>query len=847
MAGEVRINTTTANSQTAPAIATAPDGSYIAVWASVVSGSREIFAQRYTSSGVKIDVEARINNFTANDQTLPAIAIAGNGNYVITWQSSHVGGNGFDIVARRFFANGVARDPNEFVINTFVTGEQSTPSIAINLAGDFTIAWQSAGQDGSGLGVYARRYSADGVALDAAEFRANNTPTSDQSAPAIAMDALGNFVVAWQSAGQDGSGLGIYAQRYNSVGVSQTPPGGVPLGTGNEFRVNTTTAGGQGLPSVAMDADGDFVVAWQGNGSGDADGIFARKFTAAGQLFGSELAVNSVTADVQENPSVSMDADGDFVVVWDSYGQDGSYYGDYHKAYRNDNTPVTTTLPATAVNTTTAGNQMSPSVAMDADGEFIVVWTGNGPGDTEGIYGQRYTFPTPVALPIPPQESVSPATGFNLSLVPYFTSGSSTPTENLGYAVSVNTNAKMVKSAAVVTRSLNVVFNAGLYGQAEVIVRARDTTEDTSAGDLVVMTYLESPDAPLLDFIRDRTVDEGSTLTFTATATDPQGTAGQVYSLLGAPSGASMNATTGAFTWTPVDGPGATAAFSVKVTDPTGYYTQEEFTVTVANLAPTVTGFAPEQAVYTPGATAKFAFTGATDVSPADVSAGLLYSYDFDNDGTFETSKSTSATGSNVYIFPGVYVVRGRVEDKDGGFSDSTTSVTIGGFAPPLATAPVVNGGAVQRSRVTSLAVTFNSTVTLLPNAFTLTRAGGGTIPALNVSTQTVSGVTVATITFSGAGSEFGSVSDGLYTLTVNAGTVRDVPSSLLNTASQSYTFTRIYGDADGNRTINGSDLVSFGNAFSSIGSNLIFDADGNNTINGSDLVVFGNRFGTTL
>ena len=64
------------------------------------------------------------------------------------------------------------------------------------------------------------------------------------------MDADGDFVVTWSSHGQDGSGWGVYAQRYNAAGVTQ----------GGEFRVNTTTANTQGSPTVAMDADGDFVV-----------------------------------------------------------------------------------------------------------------------------------------------------------------------------------------------------------------------------------------------------------------------------------------------------------------------------------------------------------------------------------------------------------------------------------------------------------------------------------------------------------------------------------------------------------------------------------------------------------
>src|SRR5207253_2076165 len=84
------------------------------------------------------------------------------------------------------------------------------------------------------------------------EFRVNTYTTLAQDYHPLAVDADGDSVVVWQSNGQDGSGVGVYAQRYSS--------GGGPLG--GEFRVNTFTTSGQLLPAVAMDAAGDVVVAW---------------------------------------------------------------------------------------------------------------------------------------------------------------------------------------------------------------------------------------------------------------------------------------------------------------------------------------------------------------------------------------------------------------------------------------------------------------------------------------------------------------------------------------------------------------------------------------------------------
>jgi hypothetical protein len=88
------------------------------------------------------------------------------------------------------------------------------------------------------------------------EFLVNSYTIKNQEYPSVAMDGDGDFVVAWQSFTQDGSDHGVYAQRYDSNGNPQ----------GSEFRVNTHTIGNQLYPSVAIDTDGDFVVAWQSYG-----------------------------------------------------------------------------------------------------------------------------------------------------------------------------------------------------------------------------------------------------------------------------------------------------------------------------------------------------------------------------------------------------------------------------------------------------------------------------------------------------------------------------------------------------------------------------------------------------
>ena len=72
-------------------------------------------------------------------------------------------------------------------------------------------------QDGSGFGIYGQRYSAEGAA-SGSEFQINSRTSGDQQDPTVTSLTDGGFVVTWMSYDQDASGWGIYGQRYASDG-----------------------------------------------------------------------------------------------------------------------------------------------------------------------------------------------------------------------------------------------------------------------------------------------------------------------------------------------------------------------------------------------------------------------------------------------------------------------------------------------------------------------------------------------------------------------------------------------------------------------------------------------------
>jgi hypothetical protein len=224
---------------------------------------------------------------------------------------------------------------------------------------------------------------ADAVVVDPAgdQFQVNTVGWADQIKPAVAADAAGNAVIVWQTdfgTGNDTDSTSIAAQRYS--------PSGAPVGT--EFQVNSSTTAGQTEPAVAMTADGAFVVAWASDPSSGLDySIRARRYSSAGAPLGDEFRV-SQTATFVEAPAVAISDAGEFVITWRSGGNPSTILA---RRYTAAGLALGDEFK---VNTTQAPHQRQPRVAVDAEGNFVVVWHSYVSGaSTEGhvILAQRFS------------------------------------------------------------------------------------------------------------------------------------------------------------------------------------------------------------------------------------------------------------------------------------------------------------------------------------------------------------------------------------------------------------------------------------------------------------------------
>ena len=278
--------------------------------------------------------------------------------------------------------------------------------------------------------------------------------------------------------------------------------------------------------------------------------------------------------------------------------------------------------------------------------------------------------------------------------------------------------------AASITAGMTIDANTGAFSwtptesQGGSIPSVTISVTDDGTGNLVdsetfTITVAEINTAPVLGAIGNQNVDELATLNFTATATDSDLPADNLTFSLDAASitaGMSIDANTGAFSWTPTESQGgSTPSVTITVTDDgTGNLIDSEtFTITVAevNTAP-VLGAIGNQSV-DELATLSFTATATDSDLPADtltfsldaasITAGMTIDA---NTGAFSWTPTESQGGST----PSVTVT--VTDDGTGNLVDSETfTITVA----EINTAPVL--GAIGNQTVDELA-TLNFTAT---------------------------------------------------------------------------------------------------------------------------------------
>jgi len=321
-----RVNTNQSGSQTAPSVAALADGGYVVTWTGPDTSYKGIFAQRYDAAGAPVGTEFNVTTSPVYQEASSVVGLA-NGGFVVTWHTFNSSFANDAIVGRLYSPSGVAGP--EFTIDT---GASTFPSVAALSTGGFIVTWTESVS--GNREIFAQMYDASGAA-SGAQMHVNSTTSGTQTLSQVASLIGGGFVIVWESDGQDGSGGGVYAQRYDASGHQ----------VGTETLISVS-ANNQGTPSVAALADGGFMVMWNSVGQDGYDkispyssattpsaGVYAQRVGADGTLIGTEIHVTETSAGSQSfdpalngSPNIVQLANGDIVASW--FGAPGgSVYG----------------------------------------------------------------------------------------------------------------------------------------------------------------------------------------------------------------------------------------------------------------------------------------------------------------------------------------------------------------------------------------------------------------------------------------------------------------------------------------------------------------------------------------
>jgi hypothetical protein len=217
------------------------------------------------------------------------------------------------------------------------------------------------------VSLYGRVLDSDG-SFAGRFFRIPNRPSGllDNGPQNLAVDGLGNSVVVWSLGNGDPD-----SRDYSDIHARRFSSSGMPID--QEFVVNTSLRGTQEDASVAADAAGDFVVVWQTRFPGSLlRSIFGQRFSKTGKKVGSEFRVNEDRMDKDFVPTVAMDPDGNFVVAWESFSQARPDCVQVRaRLYRRDGRPAGPEFPA-APGDAACGD--SPKVVFGPNGIFAIAW-----------------------------------------------------------------------------------------------------------------------------------------------------------------------------------------------------------------------------------------------------------------------------------------------------------------------------------------------------------------------------------------------------------------------------------------------------------------------------------------
>jgi hypothetical protein len=510
LGNEFLVNTVFTGNQYRPEITSLVGGGYVITWVDANTNVGDVKGQMFSATGVKIGAEFLVNNSTASMQSGHTITSLANGGFALAWSTGDIAADGSSSAVRmRIFGPSGSAIASEFTANNLTANAQGSPDIKQLSNGNILVTWVSydPAQDGQGLAIKARIFSASGTAIGS-EFLVNNLGTGDQDRPNIAVLADGGFMITWSTTdvAQDGNGSAIKARVFDPDGVPVAP----------EFLINGLATGNQTLPQIVQLPDGRVFATWV-SASGDGSNLAIR-----GQFLASNAAPSITSNGGGETAAISVGENLASITIVAATGSNISY----EIVGGADAALFTINAVTGALSFVNAPNFEIPG-DVDANNMYDVVVraTDGSQSDTQAIAVTVTNIDEAPVMPASASTSVVEGDTAVATLL------ASDPEGNtLSYVISGGADAALFAIDAVTGalsfvagRDFEAPSDAGADNVYNVIVTASDGVNSTTQSLTVIVT--DQNEAPVITATGALSVIENSMAVTTVTAADVDGPA----------------------------------------------------------------------------------------------------------------------------------------------------------------------------------------------------------------------------------------------------------------------------------------------------------------------------------
>lgn len=337
-------------------------------WVDQRNDTSNIYAQKLSADGSKLWAEdLQVGSGPDGTAQLYPAAAAGNDNniFVIWWDNRNYASSKWDIYAQQVSPDGARRWTADLQVNAYTgNAEQQGPAVTVDQNGNAVVVWDDDRNNRSNgdIDIYAQKLSPAGQREWAADVRVGQSNVFSQSGPVVSSGVPGAMFVFWLDA-RNGY-RDVYAQKLDDAGNGFLPVDiRISGDTGESIQANSV---------AAVYADGSVLVVWEDKRNGKAD-IYAQKLGHAGsKLWAADIKVNSDPLNTQqESPAVALDSNGNAIVAWvDNRNGNGDIY-----AQELDENGNRLWLEDVRVNCDVGpAQQLNVAVTMDSSGSAVIVW-----------------------------------------------------------------------------------------------------------------------------------------------------------------------------------------------------------------------------------------------------------------------------------------------------------------------------------------------------------------------------------------------------------------------------------------------------------------------------------------